>query len=119
MISYLPLQKVGMEYIDLITYLVSLEKIDDLINQFHVSEKSEALIICLKNSLDLHSEVAIFEIEETGGYLEFDKNGNKYIELFPLEHAIDLIEFDLELKDRGYSIEYIAKRLLDYRLNDA
>jgi hypothetical protein len=58
-------------------------------------------------------------MEETDDDLIFEKNGLRYIQFFPVDHAIDLIQFDLNLKDRGYSDTEIAKRLLQYRLTDA
>ncbi|UQB67782.1 hypothetical protein [Epilithonimonas zeae] len=108
-----------MKYIDFIDYLINPEKLNDLYEKLNVDVESEALIVCLKDSLDISSEVSIFGIEETEGDLVFEKEGQKYIELFPVDYAIDLVDSDLELKGKGYSNSHIAKRLLDYRLNDA
>jgi len=104
---------------DFIDYLINPEKLNNLYEELNVDVESEALIVCLKDSLDINSEVSIFGIEETEGDLVFEKEGQKYIELFPVDYAIDLVDSDLELKGKGYSNEHIAKRLLDYRLNDA
>ncbi|WP_295230294.1 hypothetical protein [uncultured Chryseobacterium sp.] len=108
-----------MNYLNFVDYLINPEKLESLYKKLQVNEESEALIVYLKDSLDLTSEISIFGIEETDGDLVFKKDGTKYIELFPIDYAVDLIESDLDLKDRGYSNEYIAKRLLEYRVNDA
>lgn len=108
-----------MNLTELVKYLLNPETLGLLYKEFKVNPDSEALLIYLKNSLDLESDIFIFEIEETEDMLNYIKDGINYYQLFPLDYTIDLIESDLELKDRGYSDEYIAKRLLDYRLNDA
>ncbi|MOA31148.1 hypothetical protein D3C78_1522900 [compost metagenome] len=67
----------------------------------------------------MESEITLFEIEETEDDLVFEKEGVQYIQLFPLDYAIELIEFDLDLKNNGYSDLEIAQRLLEYRQKDA
>lgn len=113
------INKNNMNLTELVQYLLDPESLGLLYHEFNVNPDSEALLIYLKSSLDLESDISIFEIEETEDMLNYTKDGITYYQLFPLDYAIDLIESDLELKDRGYSNEYIAKRLLDYRLNDA
>jgi hypothetical protein len=108
-----------MTLIELIPYLINPVKLNELYLKWDLNIESEALLICMKLKLDLDSEIVFFEIEETEGYLIFEKDEMKYFELFPLEHAIDLIEFDLNLKDKGYSDLEIAKRLFEYRQKDA
>jgi hypothetical protein len=39
--------------------------------------------------------------------------------LFAVDHAIDLIEDDLDLKKKDISNLVIARRLIEYRINDA
>lgn len=60
----------------------------------------------------------IFGIEDTDGDLIFEKNGNKYVELFPLDAVQEMAEEYVNTYE-GISNEEIAKRLIDYRLNDA
>lgn len=43
----------------------------------------------------------------------------KYIQLFAVDHTIDLIEDDLDLKKKDISNLVIARRLIEYRINDA
>ena len=108
-----------MKLTDLIPYLVNTEQLNDFYSTQKLNTDSEALIIYMVNDLNIESEVSIFEIEETEDQLIFEKDGVRYIELFPIEHASQLIEFDLNLKRTGFSDIEIAKRLLEYRINDA
>jgi hypothetical protein len=54
-----------------------------------------------------------------GGQSDANKEGVKYIQLFAVDHAIDLIEDDLDLKKKDISNLVIARRLIEYRINDA
>ena len=108
-----------MKYVDIIQYLISPKQLDDLYERIGAAKDSEALLIYMKGALDLESEIYIFAIEETGDYLIFEKDGCQYYQLFPVGHAVELIENDLDLKNKGYSATEVAQRLLDYRLNDA
>lgn len=108
-----------MKLEDLIKYLLNPEQLEVLYQEEEINTESEALLIYMNGALDLKSEISVFEIEETEDDLVFERNGEKYFQLFPIDYAIELIESDLELKDKGYSDLEIAKRLLDYRLKDA
>lgn len=108
-----------MTLIHLIKYLVHTENLKDLYKGKAINSESEALFIFLKDTIDLQSEVYIFDLEETDGKMNYTKDGVTYIQIFPLDLAIDLIESDLQLKDKGYSDLQIARRLLEYRIYDA
>lgn len=104
---------------NLVKFLLTPEQLGELFNEMNVDLESETLLIYMKDSLSLESEVAIFSIEETEDYIQFKKDNVNYYQLFPVETAIELIETDLNLKNKGYSDLDIARRLLDYRFNDA
>lgn len=108
-----------MNLIELTRYLINPDKLDELYRDQDLNTKSEALLIYMKWTLDLKSEISIFEIEETEDDLLFKKEGIKYIQLLPLDYAVELIESDLNLKGKGYSDLEIAERLLEYREKDA
>ncbi|MDR7212728.1 hypothetical protein [Flavobacterium piscis] len=107
-----------MKVVELIKYLTNPEQLDELYQEQGLNTESEALLIYLQDALDLESEITIFEIEETEDDLVFEKEGVQYIQLFPVDYAIELIESDLDLKDKGYSDFEIAQRLLEYRQKD-
>lgn len=108
-----------MKYIDIIHYLVFPQQLKVLYEKMGVSDESEALLIYMKDKLDEASEVYIFSVEETEDDLIFEKDGTSYVQLFPVEYAVYLIENILQLKDGNYSNIEIANRVLAYRLTDA
>lgn len=110
---------INMKLIELIKYLTNPELLEELFQEQGLNIESEVLLIYMEGDLDLTSDISILEIEETEDDLIFEKDGLQYIQLFPIDYAIDLIEFDLNMKDKGYSDLEIAERLLEYRKNDA
>jgi len=108
-----------MKLVELIKYLINPEQLDELYRAKGLNTESEALLIYLRESLDLESDVTIFEIEETEDNLIFKKEGIRYLQLFPVDYAVELIETDLDMKGNGYSDIDIAERLLEYRQRDA
>jgi len=108
-----------MNLVEIIKYLTDPEKLKELYKEQGLNTESEALLIYMQETLNLDSEISFFELEETEDNLFFEKDGKQYIQLFSLDYAVELIELDLNLKDKGYSDMKIAERLLDYRKNDA
>lgn len=108
-----------MNLLNLTKFLLAPERLEELFIEMNVDLESETLLIYMKDSLNLESEIAIFPIEETEDDIQFKKGNINYYQLFPVETAIELIETDLDLKNKGYSDLDIARRLLEYRLNDA
>lgn len=108
-----------MKLVDLIKYLTHPGQLDKLYQEQGLNTESEALLIYLQGALDLKSEAIIFTIEETEDDIVFEKEGVQYIQLFPVDYAIELIESDLGLNNKGYSDLEIAQRLLEYRQRDA
>ena len=108
-----------MKLIELIKYLTNPEMLEGFFQEQGLNTESEVLLIYMKGELDLSSDISILEIEETDDDLIFEKDGIQYIQLFPIDYTMDLIEFDLNMKDKGYSDLEIAERLLEYRKYDA
>lgn len=108
-----------MKLVDLIKYLINTDQLENLYQEKGLNTESEALLIYVKDALNLESEITIFGIEETEDDLIFESGGIMYFQLFPVDYAVELIESDLGLKGKGYSDLEIAERLLEYRLKDA
>ncbi|MPR31924.1 hypothetical protein [Salmonirosea aquatica] len=102
-----------------IKYLNDPKQLNRLYQEQGLNTESEALLIYMREALSLESEIAIFEIEETEDDLFFEKGGMNYIQFFPIDYAVELIESDLNLKGKGFSDQEIAERLLEYRIKDA
>lgn len=108
-----------MNLITLIGYIIDPVRREELYVQQRLDRESEALIIYMKESLSVDSDIYIYSIEETEDDLIFEKNGVKFIQFFPIDYALDLINSDLELMNKGFTDRNIAERLLEYRLKDA
>lgn len=108
-----------MKLIELIGVLFNPEKLEKLISVLGLDNESEALLVYMKEDLYMTADIRIFEVEETKDELLFEKDGIKYIQLFPIEHIQNLIEFDLNMKNKGFSETHIAERLLENRKHDA
>lgn len=93
------------------------EKVSNTMDVGDLNNESEFLLIYMKYSLTIDSDVFIFPIEETEDDILFEKKGVKYVQLFAVYHALELIEPDLKGK-RGTDSK-IAESLLEYRLKDA
>jgi len=108
-----------MKLVEFIKYLVNPGKLNEHFLQLCLNAESEAYLVYLENSLNLESEIFIFQIEETDDDLIFEKDGKRYIQLFSIDHAVDIIKYDLDLNNKKYADMEIAKQLLDYRQKDA
>jgi hypothetical protein len=108
-----------MKLPELISLLSDPGDLGRLLTEMNANTASETLLIYMKHSLDLESEVIILPIEWTEDDLVIEKDGAVCYQLFSLDTTVELIEFDLDLRNKGYSDLEIAIRLLEYRLNDA
>jgi len=107
-----------MKLVDLIGYLVD-DKLDQLYQDQKLNTESEYVIAYMQDEIDLESDIAFFDCEETDSMIIHEQGGVTYIYLFEVSYMVRLITDDLRLKGRGYSHLKIAKRLLKYRINDA
>jgi len=104
-----------MKLINLVPYLKSFDSLEELYKLNNLDIKSEAIIIYMEETLAIESEIVFFEIEETKDNLTYKKNGINYIQLFPVNYAMEIIE---DLLGFGYDELEIAQRLLEYRIKD-
>ena len=108
-----------MKLLDIIDYLRHRDNVGQLYEKLNLSTKSEAILIYMKDSLDLNSELQFFEIEETQDDLIFKKNNVTYHQLFPVDHIVDILSSYFSDKEKRLDNIGLAKRLLEYRINDA
>jgi hypothetical protein len=106
-----------MKLLELMPYLVHPEKLNELFTKEGLNGDSDALLIYMKGSLDLESQLVIFELEKIEGDLIFEKDGVRYIHFFSIDDAVEFIESDVQNKNNSDFTK--AKRLIEYRINDA
>jgi hypothetical protein len=109
-----------MKLIDLIEALRSPETATRLAEKELPGIEYNCVDTYMENEIDLESEIRFFDgenIPPPGMYIQVD--GIKYVNLFPLTMAQDMVE-DFE-KDQGknFDILVVAKRMLHYRIYDA
>lgn len=72
----------------------------------------------MKDELNLNSDIKFFDAEKVHGiHLEVD--GIKYVNVFPLTMAQELVEDFMKLYGPDATNERLAEGLFEYRLNDA
>ena len=96
----------------------SEEGLIKLFDEKKLNKSSEAVLIYMEGELGLESEIVLFDIEETGDCIYYEKNGIHFEQLFSLTFALELIN-DYRLIRKGYSDLQIAQRLVEYGINDA
>lgn len=72
--------------------------------------------VYLKDSLNIESELLIFDAEKIEGMIEMEVNNEKYYNLFSLDLLTEV--YDDYSKPSGTDRE-IAERIINYRINDA
>jgi hypothetical protein len=107
-----------MRLTTIVDYLINPSKLDELYEREGLNSESDTLLIYMSDTLDIHSEIQFFDMEETEDELVYQKNGMTYVQLFPVEYAIELID-DLDLRGKNYTDSEIARRLIEYRIKDA
>ncbi|MBL8000185.1 MAG: hypothetical protein JNL32_16300 [Candidatus Kapabacteria bacterium] len=107
-----------MKLIDFMDYLTSPELLGDLYNEMGISIQPDELLIYVRDYLDIHSDIFFFSLDETNDQRTFEKDGVKYDQIFSVDYAVNLISM-LDLRDKDYTNEYIAQRLIEYCINDA
>lgn len=107
-----------MKLQDLIPYLENTTSLERLYSEVSFGRDDINLLIYMEDKLDVGSDVYLYSEEETNDLIVFLKDGKRYIQLFPVEFAVYLIEFDLDLKDKGLSDLEIAEQLVKYALLD-
>ncbi len=108
-----------MKLTQLIPYLLDENNLERIYDDFNLNKDSEEVIIFMRDQLDIDSEITFFDYEETDGEIEFEKDRVRYIYLFSIDYASELILEDLNLKGKRYTDLAIAQRLLEYRIKDA
>jgi hypothetical protein len=106
-----------MKLIDLIPYVRNNYSVKELYVKEQLNLESEVVLVYMTESLKLESDLKFFDIEETEDELYYKNNGISYIQLFPLDYVIELVNSGLDVQ--YLSDQEVAKILLNYRIKDA
>lgn len=108
-----------MKLKDLVPYLREPKKLDRLYAELGVDSDSESILIYMKNKITAESDLTLLPIEESEDEMQLRRDGVDFVQLFPVDHAIDLIESDLNLSKTKLSDNEVALRLIKYAQTDA
>lgn len=108
-----------MKLLDIIEYLRHPDNVGQLYDTINLSPDSEAILIYMKDSLDLNSELKFFEIEKTEDDLVFKEDDVTYHQFFPVDYAVEILDSYFSDNEKKLDNIGLAKRLLEYRINDA
>lgn len=108
-----------MKLLDIIDYLRDSDRVGQLYNILNLPQDSETILIYMTDSLSLDSDLKFFDVEKTDDNLIFTENGVTYHQFFPLDFAVEIVESYFSDQEKGLDNTGLAKRLMDYRINDA
>lgn len=74
--------------------------------------------IYMRDTLDLNSDLFFFDVDKVPRGRNIEIDGLRYVNLFPLSLAKELVDDFSKLPEYDTDLR-LAKRLLEYRLNDA
>jgi hypothetical protein len=100
-------------------HLLSREEAERLISVEIPNVEFEQVDIYLKGDLGLEAEVKLFDAEAIPNNLAIDINGIRYVNLFPLPMAQEMVEEFAGLSKGKFTSIEAEKKLLDYRVKDA
>lgn len=107
-----------MYLVELIDHLKTASKAEQLRNQ-QIPEVEYVLVdLYMKDSIGLESEIAFIDVEAVPRTIIIELDGIKYENLFPLSEIQEIVEQYVEEHPDWSNLD-IAKRILEYRHNDA
>ncbi|WP_142685410.1 hypothetical protein [Chitinophaga polysaccharea] len=107
-----------MKLIELIDHLKTASKAEQLRNQQIPDVEYDLVELYMKDSLSFESEIAFFDAETIPGYIIIEMDGIRYKNLFSLNLIQEMVE-EYVAEYPNWSDLDIAKRIMEYRINDA
>jgi hypothetical protein len=108
-----------MNIVELIDHLKNLDLAENFIKVFLPGVDFDEIIIYMKGKVALDTEISFFDAEAISNELIMEINGERFESFFPLYQAQEMVEEYVTKYNQKLSNLEIAKRMLDYHLNDA
>lgn len=105
-----------MKFIGFIPYLKDKKKLESYLNDNYPEIDYYNAEVYLKSTLDLESELFIFDDEKIEGLIEMFIKNRRYINLFTLDYLFEIVS---ENSKSIYQMEEIAEKVINFRINDA
>ncbi len=105
-----------MNLIEFIKFLRNNDELVQYMNENYPDVDYYDAEVYLKGSLNVESELIIFNSDKIEGLIEMEVKNEKYINLF----SLDLLAEVFEDYSKGSGTDHdIAARIINYRINDA
>jgi hypothetical protein len=108
-----------MTLIDLIDIFKKGKDFESFCKDFSLDVDSEVIEIYMTKPYGVKSEIFLFEIEKTKGFIEYEYNGKIYNNLFDFYYFQDVINDFINGDLGNLSNEELALKLISYSINDA
>ncbi|NLR57402.1 hypothetical protein HGH93_04800 [Chitinophaga polysaccharea] len=108
-----------MNIIELVDHLGSLDLARNFINSILPEVEFDEVIIYMKDRVCLEANISFFDAEAISNELVMEVDGERFECFFPLYQAQEMVEEYVNKYNGRLSNLDIAKRMLDYHLNDA
>ena len=109
-----------MKLVDIVKYLKDEQSFTKFLDENNYPKQAERILIYMRDSLELDSDLFFFNEHETGDNLIFEKEGSTYHQLLPLELGFEFYSyFDEFFSINKYTDPQKAQRILEYVKNDA
>ncbi|MDR0263682.1 MAG: hypothetical protein LBJ04_10700 [Sphingobacterium sp.] len=108
-----------MKLVELIDFFRNGGSFEEFCRLELLNEESEVIGIFMEMPLDIDNELRFFEIEKTGGRLEYTDHGINYYNLFDFYYFLDTVEEAGNDQNEAISNEELTKLLYNYAINDA
>jgi len=108
-----------MNVIELVSRIRTLEQAENLARGEYPELDFRQVDIYLEEVLSIVSEVKLFDAESIPNDSEIEIDGKRFVNLFPLAMAQEMVEDFSNAYSNILSDKEIADRLINYRINDA
>jgi len=108
-----------MNIIELIDHLKNPELAENFIKTILPDVEFDEIAIYMKDKVTLDAEISFFDAEAISYDLIMEINGERFESFFSLYQAQEMVEEYVTQYNPKLSNLEIAKRMLDYHLNDA
>jgi hypothetical protein len=108
-----------MKLVDLVEYFRNNGSYEEFCWSQSLEFDSEVIEVYMEGKFDLDKEIAFFEIEKTGGKVEYVFKGITYFNLFDFYYFLDTIEELKGSENVSITDTEVAGMLLSYARGDA
>lgn len=108
-----------MTIIELVKYFRQGGSYEEFCQNQLLDTESEVIEVYMSKPFDIKKPLQFFEIEKTGGTVEFIQDGISYFNLFDLYYFMDTIEESNTGTNKDLTDGKLSEIVFNYAINDA